>query len=154
MPAFDHIPESHRDLLDRPIVVALVTLMPDGWPQATPIWCLYDGEHVIVNTARGRQKDRNMKQRPHVTILSIDPDNPYRWLEVRGEVVAITEEGAVDVINTLAKMYRGTDSYYGGVTPLHLRDQETRVTFKVKPIRVLTGGQAKDYKRVESAETR
>jgi len=140
MPAFDHIPDSHRDLLERPIVVALVTLMPDGWPQATPIWCMYDGEYVIVNTARGRQKDRNMKQRSRVTILSIDPDNPYRWLEVRGEVVSVTEEGAVDVINTLAKMYRNVDSYYGGVTPAHLRDQETRVTFMVKPIRVLTGG--------------
>lgn len=140
MPAFDHIPDSHRDLLDRPIVVALVTLMPDGWPQATPIWCMYDGEYVIINTARGRQKDRNMKHRSRVTVLSIDPDDPYRWLEVRGEVVDVTEEGAVDVINTLAKMYRNADSYYGGVTPSHLRDQETRVTFKVQPIRVLTGG--------------
>ncbi|MDX2138566.1 MAG: PPOX class F420-dependent oxidoreductase [Chloroflexota bacterium] len=140
MPAFDHIPDSHRDLFERPIVVALVTLMPDGTPQATPIWTMYDGTHVIVNTARGRQKDRNMQRRAKVTILAIDPDNPYRWLEVRGEVADVTEEGAVDVINALAKKYRGVDQYYGGVTPIERRDQETRVTFKVKPQRVLTGG--------------
>ncbi len=140
MPAYDHIPDSHRDLLDRPIVVALVTVMPNGHPQATPVWCMYDGTHVIVNTARGRQKDRNMKERGRVTILSIDPDNPYRWMEVRGEVDVITEEGGVEVINQLARMYRGVDLYYGGVTPVQQRDLETRVNFKIRPVRVLTGG--------------
>ena len=140
MPAFDHIPDSHRDLLDRPIVVALVTVMPNGHPQATPVWCAYDGSHVIINTARGRQKDRNMKERGRVTVLSIDPDNPYRWMEVRGEVEIVTEEGGVEVINQLARKYRGVDSYYGGVTPVHQRDLETRVNFKIRPTRVLTGG--------------
>jgi PPOX class probable F420-dependent enzyme len=140
VPVHTEVPESHRDLLDRPIVVALVTLMPDGQPQATPVWCHYDGEHVIINTARGRQKDRNMKQRARVTVLSIDPDNPYRWLEVRGEVADVTEEGGVETINLLAKKYRGVDDYYGGVTPIERRDQETRVNFRIKPTRVLTGG--------------
>lgn len=140
MPVHSEVPDSHRDLLDRPIVVALVTLMPDGQPQATPVWCDYDGKHVIINTARGRQKDRNMKARARVTVLSIDPDNPYRWLEVRGEVADVTEEGGVDTINRLAKKYRGVEQYYGGVTPIERRDQETRVNFVIQPTRVLTGG--------------
>lgn len=140
MPAFDHVPDSHRDLLERPIVVALITLMPDGQPQATPVWCTYDGEHVIVNTARGRQKDRNMERRARVTVLAIDPENSYRWIEVRGEVDDMTEVGAVEVINQLAKLYKGVDSYYGGVTPIQRRETETRVTVKIKPKRVLTGG--------------
>lgn len=140
MPVHSAVPDTHRDLLDRPIVVALVTLMPDGQPQATPVWCDYDGTYVIINTARGRQKDRNMKTRSRVTVLSIDPQNPYRWLEVRGEVEAVTEEGGVETINRLAKKYRGVDQYYGGVTPIERRDQETRVNFLIKPARVLTGG--------------
>ncbi len=140
MPVHTEVPDSHRDLLDRPIVVALVTLMPDGQPQATPVWCDYDGQHVIINTARGRQKDRNMKERARVTVLSIDPNNPYRWLEVRGEVDAVSEAGGVDTINKLAKKYRGVDQYYGGVTPIEQRELETRVNFLIKPQRVLTGG--------------
>jgi PPOX class probable F420-dependent enzyme len=140
LPVHTTVPDSHRDLLDRPIVVALVTLMPDGQPQATPVWCDYDGTYVIINTARGRQKDRNMKARARVTVLSIDPQNPYRWLEVRGEVEEVTEEGGVETINRLAKKYRGVDQYYGGVTPIELREQETRVNFLIKPTRVLTGG--------------
>ena len=140
MPVHTEVPDSHRDLLDRPIVVALVTLMPDGQPQATPVWCDYDGTYVIINTARGRQKDRNMKARARVTVLSIDPDDPYRWLEVRGKVEDVTEQGGVETINRLAKKYRGVDQYYGGVTPIERRDQETRVNFLIKPTRVLTGG--------------
>jgi hypothetical protein len=81
-----------------------------------------------------------MKERGRVTVLSIDPDNPYRWMEVRGVVDIVTEDGGVDVINQLARKYRGVDSYYGGVTPAHQRDQETRVNFKIRPTRVLTGG--------------
>jgi PPOX class probable F420-dependent enzyme len=140
MPAFDHIPDSHRDLFERPIVVALVTLMPDGTPQATPVWTMFDGTHVIVNSARGRQKDRNMQQRAKVTILAMDPEDAYRWIEVRGAVDEVTEVGAVDVINALAKKYVGVEQYYGGFAPVERRDQETRVTFKIKPQRVLTGG--------------
>jgi PPOX class probable F420-dependent enzyme len=132
------IPDSFRDLLDRPVVVTLVTVMPDGQPQATPVWVKYDGTHVLVNTARGRQKDRNMLRDSKVTVLSIDPDNPYRYLEVRGVVEEVTEEGAVDLINELAKKYRGVDEYYGGVTPAEQRHRETRVTYKIRPTRVLT----------------
>jgi len=128
------IPESHLDLFERPVVVGLVTLMPDGQPQATPVWCSYDGTHVLVNTARGRQKDFNMQRNDRVTVLAIDPDNPYRWLEVRGKVAAITEEGAVDHINALSKKYRGDDDYYASMP--HMRGKETRVIYKIAPLKV------------------
>ena len=130
------IPETHKDLLTGAVVVTLVTVMPDGTPQATPVWVDYDGQYVIVNTARGRQKDRNMQRRSKVAVLAIDPKNPYRWLEVRGAVEDISEAGAVEVINKLAKKYRGVDSYYGGAAPAERAKQETRVTYKIRPLRV------------------
>ena len=86
--------------------------MPNGQPQATPVWVDYDGEFVRVNSARGRQKDRNMERNPHVTVLAIDPDNPYRWMEIRGIVEHISEEGGLDHINKLSKKYRGQEDYY------------------------------------------
>lgn len=132
------IPQDFKDLLDRPIVVTLVTLMPDGQPQATPVWCSYDGEYVLINTARNRQKDRNMTERPRVSILSIDPDNPYRWLEVRGTVDAITENGAVDHINQLSAKYRNQPDYYARNPDQ--KNRETRVIYKIRPVRVVTSG--------------
>jgi PPOX class probable F420-dependent enzyme len=132
------IPEAYLDLLERPIVVTLVTLMPDYQPQATPIWVSFDGEHVLVNTARNRQKDRNMTERPKVTILSVDPDDPYRYLEIRGVVEEITEEGAVDHINQLSAKYRNQPEYYAN-NPAQ-RYRETRVIYKIRPVKVTADG--------------
>jgi PPOX class probable F420-dependent enzyme len=132
------IPLEYRDLLEGPVVVSLVTIMPDGQPQATPIWCDYDGEHVIVNTARGRQKDRNMTANPNVVVLAIDPQNPYRWIEVRCTVASSSEEGAIDVINGLSKLYRGNEDYYASMPDL--RGKETRVTYKIRPDRINARG--------------
>jgi PPOX class probable F420-dependent enzyme len=132
------IPEEFLDLLERPIVVTLVTVMPDGQPQATPVWFSYDGTHIWVNTARGRQKDRNMTERPKVTVLSVDPDNPYRYLEVRGEIDAITEDGAVDHINHLSDKYFNRPDYYAN-NP-EQRHRETRVIYKIKPTKVVARG--------------
>jgi PPOX class probable F420-dependent enzyme len=133
------IPESHRDLLEGPVFVTLVTMMPDGSPQATPVWVDYDGEYVIINTARGRQKDRNMKRNPKVAIVAIDPKNGYRWMEIRGEVAEFTEEGAVDVINKLSKKYNGRDKYYSGANA-SMEGKETRVTYKIRPTKVIARG--------------
>lgn len=125
------IPEDKKDLLEGPVVVTLVTLMPDGQPQGTPVWCSYDGTYILVNSAKGRQKDHNMRSDPRVSVVAIDPENPYRYLEVRGEVVEITEEGALDHINSLAKQYVGRDDYYAGHEAM--RSKETRVIYKVRP---------------------
>lgn len=132
------IPASHRDLLDGPVVVTLVTLMPDGQPQATPVWCNTDGDHVLVNSARGRQKDRNMVRDPRVTILAIDPQNPYRWIQVRGKVVEITGEGAVEHISALCKLYTGIEYYYD-FSPA-AKGKETRVKYRIEPVRITRQG--------------
>ena len=88
------IPEQYRDLFSKKTFANLATLMPDGRPQVTPVWCDIDGDFVVVNSAKGRRKDKNMRLDPRVSLALSDPDNPYRYLEVRGKVVEITEHGA------------------------------------------------------------
>src|SRR5229473_757126 len=88
------IPEKYRDLFQKRAFANLGTLMPDGRPQVTPVWCDFDGEHLIFNSAKGRQKDRNVRRDPRVAITLMDPENPYRYVEIRGRVVEITEDGA------------------------------------------------------------
>ena len=132
------IPADYRDLLERPVFVTLVTVMPDGQPQATPVWCSADGDHVLINSARGRQKDRNMERDPRVTVVAIDPKNPYRWIEVRGKVVEITEEGAVEHINALCKLYTGIEDYYDFATGA--KGKETRVMYRIEPQKINVGG--------------
>ena len=124
------IPENARDLFERPLLCALATLMPDGQPQVTPVWCDYDGEYIVVNTARGRQKDRNMTKRAKVTVMIIDPNDNYHWVEARGHIADVTEEGARDVINRLSHKYTGKD--YGG-----FKSDETRVTYKIAVDKVI-----------------
>jgi len=121
------IPENYLDLFEKKGFAHLATIMPDGQPQVTPVWCDYDGSHVIVNSARGRQKDRNMRRDPRVTLAISDPDNPYRYLEVRGRVSEITEAGADEHIDRMAKKYLGQDKY-----PYRQPD-EVRVVYKVRP---------------------
>ena len=125
MPA--EIPGNFKDLFSKPAFGQLGTLMPDGWPQVTPVWVDYDGTYVIFNSARGRQKDRNVRRDPRVTITVIDPQNPYRYLSLRGRVAEITEQGADAHIDRLAKKYLGVDKY-----PYRQAD-EVRVMYKVKP---------------------
>ncbi|MCC7209909.1 MAG: PPOX class F420-dependent oxidoreductase [Anaerolineae bacterium] len=123
------IPDNLMDLFRRPIVATLATIMPNGQPQLTPVWVDYDGEHVIVNTARGRQKDRNMQRNARVTLLLIDPENPHHWAELRGYITESTEEGAYGMIKKLALKYRGKEEY-------SLPPGEVRVTYKVALTRV------------------
>ena len=79
------IPEKYRDLFSKRAFASLGTLMPDGRPQVTPVWCDLEGELVIFNSAKGRQKDRNVRRDPRVAIAIVDPENPYRYLEIRGQ---------------------------------------------------------------------
>lgn len=105
------IPSQYLDLFQKPAFASLTTLMPDGSPQVTPVWCDWDGTQVVFNSAKGRQKDRNVRRDPRVALAVIDPDNPYRYLQVRGRVVEITEAGADAHIDQLAKKYMGVDQY-------------------------------------------
>ena len=128
------IPEAFLDLLTRPTFAHLATIMPDGTPQVTPVWFDFDGAHVIVNSARGRQKDRNMRRNPNVAVEIMDPENPYRYIQIRGKVVEITEEGGDDSIDSLARKYLNVDSYP------NRRPGEVRVIYKISPERVNTMG--------------
>jgi PPOX class probable F420-dependent enzyme len=117
------------DLFQKKAFANLATLMPDGTPQVTPVWVDFDGTHVLVNSARGRQKDKNMERNPSVALSILDPDNPYRYLEVRGRVEEITEEGASEHIDKMARKYIGQDKY-----PWK-RPGEVRVLYKIRPER-------------------
>lgn len=129
------IPESHLDLLTTKAAFAsLATTLKDGSPQVTPIWVGWDGSHILVNTARGRVKDKTLKSRRPIAMAIIDPANPYRYLGIRGRVVEETEEGSVALIDNLAKKYMGVDVY-----PYH-NPAETRVTYKIEPTSVHTVG--------------
>ena len=121
------IPEEYADLFDKRAFANLATLMPDGSPQVTPVWCEFDGTHVIINTARGRQKDRNMVRDARVSMSLLDPDNPYRYLEVRGRVEEVTEEGAAEHIDKMAKKYLDQDKYP------YAQPGEVRVLYKIRP---------------------
>jgi len=105
------IPATHQDLLQKPAFANLATLNADGSPQVTPVWFEYDGKHIIVNTARGRVKDRNLSREPRVALAIMDPGNPYRYLGIQGRVTEMTENGADAGIDRLAKKYLGKDKY-------------------------------------------
>ena len=122
-----NIPEKFRDLFNKRAFASLATTMPDGRPQVTPVWIDFDGKHVIFNSAKGRQKDRNVRREPRVAVAIIDPENPYRFLEIRGRVVEITENGADEHIDKMAKKYMGKDKYPGR------SPGEVRVIYKIQP---------------------
>lgn len=125
-----NIPEHYHDLLkdETRAFLFLATTMPDGSPQVTPVWFNHDGEHILINSARGRVKDRNMRARPRVAMVIQDPANPYRYLQIRGRVVEITEEGGLEHINSLAHKYTGQ--------PWKANADEVRVMYKVLPEKI------------------
>jgi len=123
------IPETHLDLFKKKAFAHLATLMPDGKPQSTPVWVDYDGKYVVINTAQGRQKDKNLQRDGRVALSITDPDNPYRYLEVRGRVAERTVAGADQHIDAMAKKYLGKDKYP------HRQPGEVRVIYKVAPER-------------------
>jgi PPOX class probable F420-dependent enzyme len=128
------IPEQFKDLFGKVAFAHLATLMTDGSPQVTPVWVDYDGAHVRVNSAKGRLKDKNMRRDKRVALSIQDPENPYRYLAIRGEVVEITENGADAHIDALAKKYLGKDRY-----PFR-SPAEVRVIYKIRPDKVSTSG--------------
>lgn len=128
------IPQQFQDLLTKKAFAHLGTIMPDGSPQVTPVWFDFDGNHVRVNSAKGRVKDKNMRRNAQVALAIQDPENPYRYLGVRGRVVEITENGADAHIDSLAKKYLGQDRYP------NRKPGEIRVIYRIRPERVSTMG--------------
>jgi len=132
------IPESHRDLLERPICAVLATMLPSGFPQANVVWCGYDGTDVLISTTAERAKGRNMAARPRATILIVDPDDGNRWIQIRGHV-EVTRGDAVDVVDRLTRQYTEYTCYYGGVVPAEQQHDETRILCRIQPARVTLG---------------
>jgi len=121
-------PENYRDLFEQKKAFAnLATLMPDGSPQVTPVWFDRTDGHFRVNTAKGRVKARNMRAGSPVALAIMDPDNAYRYVQVRGIVSRVTEEGADAHIDALAKKYLGQDKY-----PFR-QPGEVRVIYEITP---------------------
>lgn len=124
------IPSTHLDLLTQPVHGVLTTLMPDGQPQSTLVWCDYDGECACVNTTLERQKGRNLAADPRVTLLLVDPEDTGRYLELRGEV-ELVREGALAHLDALTRKYTRHPQFYGCVYPEAQAARETRVICRI-----------------------
>lgn len=129
------IPASHVDLLTRPVAGVLTTMMPDGQPQSSLVWCDTDGECARVNTTAERQKGRNMIANPRVTLLIVDPDDTTRYLEIRGAAELI-EDGALEHLDALTRQYSDHLRFYGNVYPLEQQERETRLLCRIRATKI------------------
>ena len=126
--------DTYRDIFDKKAFAHIATVGKDGTPQVTPVWLDFDNGLIRFNTARGRVKERNLRANPNVALSIQDPDNPYRYVQVRGRVAELTEQGADAHIDALAKKYLGQDRY-----PFR-QPGEVRVMVKIRPERVQSMG--------------
>ncbi len=124
------IPEDYIDLFKKPAFGHLATLMADGSPQVTPVWVDFDGEHVLVNSKVGRLKNANMAHRSAVAIEISDPENPYRYVSIRGKVVSVSEENAAEHLEQLSQRYLNEPYPWWS-------EGEVRQIFKILPERVV-----------------
>jgi PPOX class probable F420-dependent enzyme len=131
----EKVPEEYKDLLEdeTKAFAFLATIMMDGSPQVTPVWFDVEGDLLRFNTARGRVKDRNLTERPWAAIAIPDPDDPYRYIQLRGRVEKAVEEGGRAHIDRLAKKYQGLEAFPGP------KDQ-VRVMYYFRPKSVTTKG--------------
>lgn len=131
------IPDSHRDLLTEPIHAVLTTMMADGTPQSSLVWVDYDDEVVLVNTTLERQKGRNMRDNPKVSLLVIDPQDTSRWIEIRGKVIGMTAVNAEAHADRLTQQYTGKQHFYGDIYPVEQREKESRVIVTIEPVKIV-----------------
>ena len=136
------IPESHKDLIEDAYNVALTTVMPDGHPQTTPVWCNREDDCILINTMKGFRKEKNMRANPNVTLLVYDPKNPLRNIEIRGTVVEMTEEGALEHLDELTQLYLGRSDakFFGDSVPVELQATYNPVRVKIAPSRIRVEG--------------
>lgn len=134
------IPDSHKDLLEEAVNVVLTTVMPDGQPQTTPVWCNLDGNAVLINTMRQFRKAKNIQVNPKVSLLAYRLEEPLRNIEVRGRVVEIDESGALEHLNELNMLYTGLPNFFGDSVDQKYKDTLTPLKIKIEPIRVRVEG--------------
>jgi PPOX class probable F420-dependent enzyme len=132
------IPESHSDLIDGPYTVVLSTVMPDGQPQVTPVWCNHQDGFIFINVMQGFRKEQNMRANPNVSLLVYDLQNPLHNIEIRGRVVEMTEAGAVEHLDELTQLYLGKPNarFFGDSVPAELQSRYTPVRVKIAPTHI------------------
>ncbi len=133
-----HIPISHLELIDGPYTVALSTVMPDGQPHTTPVWCNRKEEYVFINVMKGFRKEKNMRLNPKVSLLVYDPKNPLHNIEIRGRVIEMTEDGAVEHLDELTRLYlkKPDAKFFGDSIPAELQSRYTPVRVKILPTHI------------------
>ena len=136
------IPDSHVYLIEGTYCVALTTVMPDGQPQTTPVWCNREGDHVLINSMRHFLKTKNMQVNPKVNIMAFDPKDPFRNMEMRGMVVEMSEEGALEHLDELTQLYLGKPGakFFGDSVPVKLQSTHVPVRVKIALTRVRVEG--------------
>jgi PPOX class probable F420-dependent enzyme len=134
------IPDSYKDLLEGAVVVTLATVSGEGVPYAAPVWRRYDGEFIRITSDRRTRKVRNIQANPRVTVMAIDPKNPYRYLEIGGVVEQITADGALDELDRHTQLYMGQEHYFGGAEPVENASKYDGVLLVIRPTRVVTMG--------------
>ena len=137
-----HIPISHLELIDGPYVVALTTVIPDGQPQTTPVWCNRKDGYIIINVMKGFRKEKNMRLNPKVSLLVYDPKNPLHNIEIRGQVIEMTEDGAVEHLDELTQLYlkKPNAKFFGDSIPAELQSRYTPVRVKILPTHIRVEG--------------
>lgn len=127
-----------KDLLTNPTLAILSTISSNGFPHSTPVWFDFDGQNFILNTMKKFKKARNMKENPFINLLIYNPIDPSRFVEVRGKVISITEEKAIEHLNSLTFKYTGKNHYFGDIIPKHFQETEIPAIYIVKPIKIVT----------------
>jgi PPOX class probable F420-dependent enzyme len=133
-----HIPASHVELIGGPYTVVLSTVLPDGQPQTTPVWCNRKDDFIFINVMKGFRKEKNMRLNPKVSLLVYDPKNPSHNIEIRGCVIEMTEDGAVEHNDELARLYLGKADakFFGDAVSAEWQSKYTPVRVKISPIHI------------------
>ena len=137
-----YIPISHLELIDGPYVVALTTVLPDGQPQTTPVWCNRKKDCIFINVMKGFRKEKNMRLNPKASLLVYDPKNSLHNIEIRGHVVEMTENGAVEHLDELTQLYlkKPNAKFFGDSIPADLQSRYTPVRVKILPTHIRVEG--------------
>jgi len=133
-----YIPISHLELIDGPYVVALTTVLPDGQPQTNPVWCNRKEDCIFINVMKGFRKEKNMRLNPKVSLLVYDPMNPLHNIEIRGRVIEMTEDGAVEHLDELTQLYlkKPNAKFFGDSIPAEMQSRYTPVRVKILPTHI------------------
>jgi len=137
-----HIPISHLELIDGPYVVALTTVLPNGQPQTNPVWCNRKEDCIFINVMKGFRKEKNMRLNPKVSLLVYDPVNPLHNIEIRGRVIEMIEDWAVEHLDELTQLYlkKSNAKFFGDSIPADLQSRYTPVRVKILPTHIRVEG--------------